>query len=218
MSSVMPQKDFEVMGHVVLQRILVGVLGVASSMLLMSCKEPPRRSAAASPSVLPSLTEVPDFSLTNQRGASISRQDLIGAPWIANTFFTTCRTICPSLMNKVAYLHTASDTMSPPVRFISITVDPDNDTPAALARYWSKWGASGRWDMLTGDFDAIRHLVVDGFQTAMGQSTVDETGTRDITHSGKLYLVDAEGVVRGYYASDDLGVKTLLGDLQRIAQ
>ena len=206
------------MGYVVLQRISLGVLGVLSSMLLMSCKEPPRRSAAATPTALPNLTEVPDFSLTNQRGASISRKDLIGAPWIANTFFTTCRTICPSLMNKVAYLHAASDTMSPPVRFISITVDPDNDTSAALAIYRQQWGALGRWDMLTGDFDAIRHLVVDGFQTAMGQSTVDETGTRDITHSGKLYLVDADGMVRGYYASDDLGVKSILADLQRIAQ
>ena len=218
MSSVMPRKDFEVMGYVVLQRISLGVLGVLSSMLLMSCKEPPRRSAAATPTALPNLTEVPDFSLTNQRGASISRKDLIGAPWIANTFFTTCRTICPSLMNKVAYLHAASDTMSPPVRFISITVDPDNDTSAALAIYRQQWGVLGRWDMLTGDFDAIRHLVVDGFQTAMGQSTVDETGTRDITHSGKLYLVDADGMVRGYYASDDLGVKSILADLQRIAQ
>ena len=202
----------------VLQRMLLVGLGLLSSVLLLSCKEPPRRSTMAPSTALPNLTEVPDFTLINQRGASISRQDLIGAPWIANTFFTTCRTICPGLMSKVNDLHAASGTMSPPVRFISITVDPDNDTPAALARYRQQWGASERWDMLTGNFDAIRHLVVDGFQTAMGQLTVDELETRDITHSGKLYLVDAKGFVRGYYASDDLGVKTLLADLQRIAQ
>ena len=133
------------------------------------CKAPESRSAKAAAKELPRFGPVPAFELTDQRGALFKSTALKGAPWIANTFFTNCRTICPNLMRKVRDLHASTKASDPPVRFISITVDPDNDTPEALADYHQKLEPSSRWILLTGEFDAIRQLVVEGFHTAMGQ-------------------------------------------------
>ena len=192
------------------------VFVVALCISSVGCKEPPRAMATSDTSPLPSLGEVPAFTLKDQRGASITRASFDGAPWVANTFFTSCRTICPNLMSRVSELHDATASLAGPVRLVSITVDPDNDTPDALANYHREQGASERWSMLTGEFDAIRHLVVSGFHTAMGKATTDKEGTTDITHSGKLFLVDGSGMVRGYYPADDVGLKDLQKHLEEL--
>ena len=197
---------------------LAFVLAAACVIGGISCKAPTSRSAESATNELPALGAVPTFKLTDQRGASLTNTDLLGAPWVANTFFTTCRTICPGLMRKVRDLHAATAGSEPSVRFVSITVDPDNDTPEALAKYQKSLEVSPRWSLLTGDFDAIRHLVVEGFHTAMGKRRPDITGDQDITHSGKLFLVDAEGQIRGYFSADKAGVVEAKKALESLAK
>ena len=191
----------------------------ASIGIAQGCKAPESRSASQEQqSELPKLGEVPSFTLTDQGGASFSKAALLGTPWVANTFFTSCRSICPNLMSKVSDLHSRTASFEPPVRFISITVDPDNDTPKALAEYRRTVGASPRWTFLTGEFGAIRHLVVEGFHTAMGQRKPNEPAEQDISHSGKLFLVDAAGHIRGYFRADDAGVDAAIKALKVLTQ
>ena len=198
------------------RRVLVITWCIISLVSLVSCKEPPRVTSQTHE--LPRLGAVPGFRLTTHAGDELTRDMLLGGPWIANTFFTSCKTICPNLMRRVGELHDATKSAAPPVRFISFTVDPDNDTPKALAAYRSQWSTVDRWTLLTGDFETIFQVVVHGFHTAMGKPIRADDGSRDITHSGKLFLVDQTGQIRGYFRADAEGVQDALNALQRLGE
>ena len=88
-----------------------------------------------------------------------------------------------------------------PVRFVSISVDPRRDTPAALRGYASKVRNDSRWLFLTGDPQTITDLSVNGFKLAASGSSVNDS----ILHSSKFAIADKHGVIRDYYGgtSDD---------------
>ncbi len=143
--------------------------------------------------------DIPAFELTDQTGTSFGSADLAGAPYVINFFFTNCPTICPVLMRSAGKLQ---DRLRRPglenVKMVSVTVDPRTDTPERLAGYAEEHRVDPeRWRLLTGDPEAIRSLIVDGFKVAMGMPEVPEGGTAyDIAHSGKFFLVDGEGRTR----------------------
>ena len=163
--------------------------------------EPPPTPKAA-----PILGTVPEFALTDHRHQPFGHKDMDGRITVVNTFFTSCATICPRLMGKVAGLQTA---LPSGVQLLSITVDAENDTPDVLAAYAPTVGVtSKRWRLVTGDDQETRQLVVNGFQTAMGKPEV-QGRIREITHSGKLYVVDRDRQIRGYFSTDPAGLEAL---------
>ena len=90
------------------------------------------------------------------------------------------------------------------MRLLSITVDPEYDTPPVLKAYAEENGADlATWTFATGDRAVLEALVMgkDGFRLAMGDKTEDAAGVADITHSTKLVLVDRKGQVRHYFSS-----------------
>jgi protein SCO1/2 len=92
------------------------------------------------------------------------------------------------------------------IRLVSISVDPEYDTPERLREYGEQRGVDPRrWKLLTGEADAIRRLVVEGFRTPLGEPEASG-GLVDIAHSGKLVLVDGRGAIRGYYDIDSTGL------------
>ena len=94
------------------------------SIALLGCSEPEPP---------PTLLEVPAFELTSQAGDAFGSEQLQGEVWIANFIFTRCPTICPLLTSQMKGLtDSLADT---PVRFVSFSVDPANDTPAVLTEY-----------------------------------------------------------------------------------
>jgi len=140
--------------------------------------------------------QIPRFELTDHTGGSLGSTDLAGAPYVINFFFTNCPTICPTLMRSAGRLQEGLESAGlERVRMVSVTVDPRTDTPERLAEYAQRHGVdAARWRLLTGDPDAIRSLVVEGFKVAMGMREVPEGGTAyDIAHSGKFFLVDGTG-------------------------
>jgi protein SCO1/2 len=156
----------------------------------------------------PVLGELPAFSLTDPTGRPFGSADLAGQVWIANFFFTRCPSICPKLMDAAARLDRRLDEAGVEgVRLVSITVDPEWDTPERLRHYAAARRIDpARWTLLTGDAAAIHALVYGGFKTALGPPETDPGGVIDIAHSGKLVLVDWAGRVRGYYDTDELGL------------
>ncbi len=145
------------------------------------------------------LFAAPNFSYTDQRGATVTATSLRGAPYIANFIFTTCRTICPLLSVKMVQLQRRL--ANAPMRFVSFSVDPLHDTPKALAAFAEKWGAvDARWSLLATD-EATLPATAIGFRiTAAKNPQVD--GVDPIIHSSVFLLVDAEGTVRGIYDSE----------------
>jgi protein SCO1/2 len=143
--------------------------------------------------------EIPSFELIDQGGRPFGSADVAGRPYVINFFFTTCPTICPPLMRSAGKLQAGLERLGlDDVHMISVTVDPRTDNPERLAAYADDYGVDpGRWHLLTGDPEAIRALVVEGFKVAMGMPDVPEGETAyDIAHSGKFFLVDDRGRTR----------------------
>jgi protein SCO1 len=165
------------------------------------------------PAPLPKYWTIPDFKLTERSGAPFESASLKGKVWVADFFFASCPGVCPALNARMAELHKAFATEDG-VRFVSITTDPQNDTPAVLQEYASRFQADARWFFLTGEKDAIWQLSRDGFKLAVAESP----GEREpITHSTRLVLIDRNGVARGFYEGiGEEGPARLIADICRL--
>lgn len=152
---------------------------------------------------LPKLGEVPAFQLTDQTERPFGSEQLRGKVWIANFIFTRCPTVCPVFTQKMAKVQARTRDLAPSLMLVSFSVDPDWDTPARLAKYAAKFGASsGRWKFLTGTPEDIRLTVRDGLKIAMeNQGMIGDVP--DIIHGTHFVLVDELGQIRGYFESND---------------
>lgn len=157
----------------------------------------------------PVIGRVAEFSLVAANGARFGSAELRGHAYVASFFFTRCPSICPTLMSQLArldrkYREEGFDSM----RIVSVSVDPEHDTPPVLRDAEKRYGADGtHWVLLTGTRDEIRALAVDGLKLAVGDAASAPGGEMDIAHSAKLVLVDGDGNVRGYYDSTDIGLE-----------
>lgn len=194
--------------------IVLGLLGIAfaSSCDRGSTDEGPagtvRQSQLAG---LPNLGKVPPFSLQNERGRRFGTEELSTKPYLAAFMFTRCPTVCPRLTKRMVEVKQALDAAGRDVQFVSISVDPEYDTPTALAAYKQTHGAKfDDWHFLTGDFQMIAKTAEEGFKIALS-GRADETKEHyGITHGSHLILVDAEGQIRGYFRSTDEDVAAQL--------
>ena len=140
---------------------------------------------------LPVYGQVRDFHLTDVNNKELKPAELLGKVWVTNFFFTTCGDICPLMTKNMASLH-RSYRLLDDVAFVSITVNPENDNSAALAKYAKKQEAdTAKWHFLTGSREAITELMVKGFKLESMQDA--------IFHSSFFVLVDRNGTIRGYY-------------------
>lgn len=147
---------------------------------------------------------VPDFSLTERNGSTVSLAQLRGKIWIADFIYTSCVDTCPLQTATMAKLQ-AEYAGKPDIQLVSFSVDPERDTPQALTVYAAKYQAdSKRWFFLTGQRDQIINLVQQGFHLAVAAipDDVDPSGT--IPHSPRFVLVDKKGRIRGYYDTREL--------------
>lgn len=176
------------------------------------------RLRARAAEALPVYWDVPAFALVDQDGRPRTAAELRGAPWVADFIFTRCAGTCPLMTAQLARL----EKQAPPgTRLVSITVDPEHDTPEVLKRYAADFRAGRDWWFLTGPRSDLYRLAVDGFkleamEVPAGQQR--EGGDGPFLHSAKLVLVDARGRVRGYYdSSEEAGLARLTADLRALA-
>ncbi len=103
---------------------------------------------------------VPDVTLTNRYGKPVELAPLIeDHSTVVQFIFTTCTTICPVLTASVRKVREQLAELDPDLRFVSISIDPEQDTPRRLRNYAKRFGASGRWTFLTGDRHDIMHVL-----------------------------------------------------------
>jgi protein SCO1/2 len=159
---------------------------------------------------LPMLGDLPAFSLVAEDGKAFGKDDLLGRVWVADFVFTSCSDACPRLQAKMKGLQ---DRLIPPeqggnISLLSISVDPERDTPQKLKQYAETFGARpGLWRSLTGDQKEVERTVVRGFHTAMAKVPAEGADPHlaafEIMHGERLVLVDRLGRIRGYYDADD---------------
>lgn len=146
--------------------------------------------------------KIPFFVFTNEHGKHVTSRDLKGKVWIADFFFTSCRTICPLMTTNLKKLSLATRDLSEHIQYISFTIDPERDSPATLRRYKKHYGIqTNNWTFLSGDEEKTHLLGIENFQIFAGR---DEESQGGFAHSGAFTLVDKEGFVRGVYLGTDV--------------
>jgi protein SCO1/2 len=153
---------------------------------------------------LDDIGAIPDFSLQNERGQTITKQDFLGHIWIADLFFTRCVTVCPIMTGK---MHELQDALRdrPEIRLVSFSADPTNDTAGVLAEYASAHHVNPKqWTFLTGPVSAIYAITKDGFHLPL--DSVGGEQNPPIVHSTRFVLIDKHGHIRGYYLGSEEGV------------
>ena len=179
--------------------LVVGVLSLVMLMASVSLLFAQLRQSSpypeAAPESLPVLSRVTDFELTAATGQPFHSEQMAGKVWVVDFIFTSCAGICPVMTLAMADLHRSFDGEDH-VEFVSISVDPETDTPEVLSSYGERYGADPeRWHFLTGAIEDIHALSVQTFKVG----AVDEP----INHSSRFILVDGSGSIRGYYVGTD---------------
>ena len=182
-----------------------------------------RRSHASSD--LPVIGHVPAFAIPDQRGRIVSGEILRGQVLVVNFFYATCTTSCPLLTGRMRSVQGAIARREEqlerplPIHLISITLDPENDTPDVLRAYAERVGADeNRWSFLSGRSEDLDRIVVRGFKSTF-QRADPSAGIGTIMHGEWLVLVDGAGSLRGFYAaSNPARMQSLVTDAIRLAR
>ncbi len=157
---------------------------------------------------------VPDFSLTERDGRTVSLADLRGKVWVANFIYAQCPGPCPMLSARLRSVQMALADQASEVVLVSFSLDPISDTPAVLADYARRFHADANWWFLTNrDVDAMRHLVETGFL----QSVVPASGDNPMIHSNYFAVLDRRARIRAFHDGLDPDVKArVVRDVYRL--
>lgn len=149
-------------------------------------------------SKLPPISRVLPFSFTNQDGKKITENDIAGKVFVAEYFFTTCKSICPIMNGNMMKVY---DEFKNEKDFLilSHTSDPGTDSAARLKKYADSLGVNtDKWIFLTGTKDSL-------YRQARYSYKVDDPNNNpidskeDFIHSQFFSLVDKKGNVRYIY-------------------
>src|SRR5438093_7635275 len=144
---------------------------------------------------------VPDFALTNQSGRVVSLSDLRGRVWVADIIFTRCPGPCPKMTQQMSELQAALRA-DEPVNFVSLTADPEFDTPEVLRRYGEEFGASAdRWHFLTGKKSDLYRLATKGLMLVLDEVKPEQRESDNdlFVHSTLFVVVDKQGRIRATF-------------------
>lgn len=139
---------------------------------------------------------IADFSFTNQNGKSISQKDYEGKIYVADFFFTSCKSICPKMTTNLvevqkAFIHNSK------VKLLSFSVMPDIDSVSVLKEYAKINGViDSKWNLVTGDKKAIYAMARKSY-LAVKQGKPEEL--YDMVHTENFVLVDSKKRIRGFY-------------------
>ena len=161
---------------------------------------------------LPVIADAPEFALTDQDGARFTLEDLRGKVAAVTFIYTTCKDTCPLLTAKMASLQKplAGD-FGPRVRFVSISVDPEVDTPPVLQSYAKAHGANlAGWSLLTGSPSAI-----DGVVRAY-RAYAKRVAGGSVDHLFLTSLLDRQGRIRVQYLGYRFKPDEMLKDIQAL--
>jgi cytochrome oxidase Cu insertion factor (SCO1/SenC/PrrC family) len=148
------------------------------------------------------ISEVGAFELVERSGQKITREDLLGRPWVASFLFTRCTGPCPRVAGTLRALQSRLGGSS--ARIVTFSVDPEWDTPQVLRQYAADLGADPkRWLFLTGDEKTIHELSRKGFLSAAQRAPPGTAAIGEqVSHSTRLVAVDRKGRVRGFFAGE----------------
>jgi protein SCO1 len=157
---------------------------------------------------LPVIGAIAGFALTNQTGSIASLADLLGRVWVADIIFTRCPGPCLKMTRQMKELQDALPPASQ-AKLVTLTTDPDFDTPPVLRAYAERFRAdTNRWMFLTGTKQQIAKLAIDSLKlTAVEKKPEERESPRDLfVHSTIFVIADKQGQLRGVFETTGEGI------------
>jgi cytochrome oxidase Cu insertion factor (SCO1/SenC/PrrC family) len=158
--------------------------------------------------MLPVVGHVDDFTLTNQSGQLETLASLSNRVWVADIIFTRCAGPCPRMTGQMKSLQ---DLLPPTsdAKLVTLTTDPDFDTPEVLKKYGDRFGADfDRWKFLTGTKAEIAALASGSLKlSAVPVKLEDQKSVADLfIHTTIFVIVDKHAKLRGVFETGGDGV------------
>jgi protein SCO1/2 len=151
------------------------------------------------------------FSFVNQDSAIVTNATFDGKIYVADFFFTTCRTICPRMKKQMSRVYDATEGQQD-VLILSHSIDPEYDTVGLLHDYAERMGVtSDRWHFVTGVKDSIFKTAQTSYFVTAAEDASEPDG---FIHSGAFLLIDKDRRIRGKYNGvDPVDVDRLIADI-----
>lgn len=159
--------------------------------------------------------QIPDFSFINQDSQVVDNETFAGKVYVADFFFVSCPTICPTVTKQMLRIHDQFED-EPRLKLLAHSIDPKRDTVGRLANYARNLGVtSDKWHFVTGNKDDIYAIADDYFSIAI--ESPDAPGGFD--HSGRLILIDENRYVRSFCdGTDPEDVDQFMKDIEKLLQ
>ena len=172
---------------------IIGIIAAFSVSLIQKAQAPD----------LPVISQLSDFTVTNQNSQQITKSSLLGHVTLADIVFTRCAGPCPEMTRKMSSFQGSSPS---DVRLLTLTTDPGYDTPPVLKQYAARFRADeSRWWFVTGTKKEIAQLAVGGLKlVAQEKATAEQTTPEDLfIHSTMFVILDKQARLRGAFDSDE---------------
>jgi protein SCO1 len=155
-----------------------------------------------------------DFNFVDQDSAIVTNETFKDKIYVADFFFTSCRTICPVMKTQMLRVYDSVKN-DPDVLLLSHTIDPEYDTVGLLKDFAGRLGVESRkWHFVTGDKEEIYKIA----QTSYFSTALEDKSEPDgFIHSGAFLLIDKHKRIRGKYdGTKEEDVNRLLKDIERL--
>ena len=181
--------------------LLFGILGLSFTMWIVQIS---RKFSQP----LPVIGAVAPFTLTSQNEQQVSLVDFTNHVWIADIVFTRCAGPCPRMTGQMRSLQNLLPSDSA-AKLVTLTTDPEFDSPAVLKKYGEHFGADfRRWTFLTGTKSEIAALASDSLKlSALPVKSGERLNDADLfIHSTRFVVVDKHARLRGSFETGGDGV------------
>jgi protein SCO1 len=154
------------------------------------------------------------FKFINQNGDTITEKNFEGCIYVTDYFFTTCQSICPIMSTQMELVAKEfSDFKN--VKFLSHTVNPENDSVNVLLDYAKAHHANPeQWHFVTGDKKQLYDMARESY---LLNAEVGDGGPNDFIHTQNFALIDTKKNIRGFYdGTDKADVQRLIKDIKTL--
>jgi cytochrome oxidase Cu insertion factor (SCO1/SenC/PrrC family) len=184
------------------------MLALMGTSACRSARSEERAALSGAPSTLASV------SMTDQAGTALSFAEFRGKTVVFSLFFTSCSTICPREARALAEVQRRLPAgLKKRVHFVSLSVDPENDTPEAMRKFALENGADlGSWSFVRASATATRALAR---ELAIFEGPAPAQAAPS-SHTTAAYLFDHAGRLRQRYAGSPLDVPRLAQEIERL--
>lgn len=154
------------------------------------------------------------FHFVDQDSVVITNATFKDKIYVADFFFTSCRTICPIMKTQMLRVYAKTKAM-PDVLILSHTIDPEFDTVALLHDFADRLGVESKyWHFVTGQKDSIYKIAQTSYFATAMEAKEEPDG---FIHSGAFLLIDKRGRIRGKYdGTVEKDVDQLITDIERL--